>query len=245
MEPSMEQGYGKAKINSVPTYTLGKMFVVTAANGVLFNAISAIFLNDTAGIPRVHATFTLALAQCVAGRGDTIIAAPDYATALTSAELLSAETKGVTIVKAGNQQARAGLQRTYRATAALPQSTNAAIFTVTGRVRVLAIVGQVTTVVQAQADATKLTAVPTVGSSVDMCATGDINAAAVGAQLFLTGVLATALQISSGGVQLYQASSQIIQAGTINLNCAASNTGAVKWFVDYEPIDPGAMILAA
>jgi hypothetical protein len=245
MEPSMESGYGKGKVNSAPFYTLGKIFVVTAANGILFNTISAIFQNDRAGVRRIYTSFTSALAATVAGNGDMIIVAPDYVTALTSAELLLAETNGVSIVKAGLQQTRPGVYRAYRTTATLPQTASVPIFTVTGRVKILAIVGQVTTAIQAQADAVKLTAVPSIGSPTDLCATGDINAAAVGSQLLLTGTLANALQISAGGAQAYQAGSVIVQAGTINLNAAASNTGAVKWFIDYEPIDPGAQIVAA
>ena len=66
--------------------------------------------------------------------------------------------------------------RVDRATATLPQTTNAPIFTIAGgRVTVYLLVGEVTTIIQAQANATKLTAVPTAGSAVDLCATVDIN----------------------------------------------------------------------
>lgn len=245
MYPNTESGYGKGKINNNPGFTTGRIFMVSAANGANTPEIMAMFPTDQQGIQRVWTTFTLALAQCVTGKGDTILIAPDYTVGITAAELLAAETKGVTVIEASGEQVRPGLNRTYRQTATLPQTTTTPIFTVTGRVLIREIIGQVTTVVQAQADATKLTAVPTVGSATDICATGDINAAAVGTQLFITGTLATALQISAGGAQALQATGVVVQAGTINLNCAASNTGAVKWLVDYEAIDPGAMIIAA
>ena len=61
--------------------------------------------------------------------------------------------------------------RVDRATAALPQTAAAAIFTVTGgRVAIMGILGEVTTAIQNQANNTKLTANPTVGTSVDLCA---------------------------------------------------------------------------
>ena len=37
----------------------------------------------------------------------------------------------------------------------------------------------------------------------------------------------------------------IVNEGTIDLDCAASNTGSVKWTVLYYPIDEGAAIVAA
>src|SRR5438552_335480 len=84
--------------------------------------------------------------------------------------------------------------RIDRATAALPQTTNAPIFTITvGRVFLRMLIGEVTTVIQAQANNTKLTSVPSAGSSLDICAVVDINALEVGGKLVPTGTLATAL----------------------------------------------------
>ena len=58
-----------------------------------------------------------------------------------------------------------------RATAALPQTTQSALFTVTGgRVMILGVVGEVTTIIQNQANNTKLVANPTTGTDVDLCA---------------------------------------------------------------------------
>lgn len=50
---------------------------------------------DTTGVNdvRVHSTITLALAECVAGRGDVIMVASDYTTAPTDTELGAAGTK--------------------------------------------------------------------------------------------------------------------------------------------------------
>jgi len=43
-------------------------------------------------VTRVYSTITLALAATVADRGDTIVIAPDYTTAITDAELTTAGT---------------------------------------------------------------------------------------------------------------------------------------------------------
>jgi hypothetical protein len=245
MIPNAESGYGKGKINTLPSFTTGEVFVVTVAAGANTGNIQGMFLNGVDGSPRVHATFTLALAQCVTGRGDIIYIAPDYTTGITAAELLSAETKGVAIIEAGGVQVRPGLNRTYRATAALPASASAAIFTVTGKIRILNIMGTVTTVVQTQANNTKLEVVPTVGSTTALCTVTSTSAAAVGSTITIDGTLADALIVNAGGIGAYQAGSVVVPAGTINLNCAATNTGSVKWMIDYEPIDPGAIVVAA
>lgn len=244
MYENMESGYGKGKINNLP-FTTGKTFVLVGSASANKPLIEAVFGNDPEGVKRVHTSYALVNAQTVAGRGDTIILAPDFTTAPSASELLSLETKGVAVVPAGGSQIQPGVFRAFRATAALPQTTASAIFTVTGRIKLLAIIGEVTTVIQTQLDNTKLIANPTVGADVDMCAVKDITAAAVGTQLSITGTLATAMVQTASGALVYQAAPLIIAAGTIDLSCSASNTGSVKWLVDYQPIDPGAVVVAA
>lgn len=138
-----------------------------------------------------------------------------------------------------------------RATANLPQSTNHALFTITGgKVRILSIVGEVTTVIQTQANATKLTYDPSgAGSSIDLCATLDITAKAVGAFFTIVGVLATALKATSVWLAVpadcIPSPGIILGPGSILLDCAASNTGQIKWSVIYDPIDNGAVVTSA
>jgi hypothetical protein len=243
MYENSESGYGKTHLNTLP-FTTGKTFVLVGSSSANKNLIDAVFGNDPEGVRRVYTSYALVNAQTVAGRGDTIILAPDFTTAPSATELLSLETKGVAVIPAGKTQVSPGVFRAYRATAALPASTSSAIFTATGRVKIISIVGQVTTVVQTQLNNTKLIGVPTVGSSVDLCAIKDITAAAVGTELSITGTLATAM-VQSVGAYVYQASPLTVLAGTINLSCSATNTGSVKWLVDYSPIDPGAVLVAA
>lgn len=140
-------------------------------------------------------------------------------------------------------------QKVDRATAALPQSTASALFTVsTGRVLVTAIVGEVTTVIQTQANATKLTFDPTdAGATQDLCATLDITADAVGTMYSITGTPATALQDALNFVPSSKMLAQpiILKPGSVLLDCAASNTGSVKWTLAYWPIDTGSTVVAA
>ena len=220
-----------------------KQFYVVGTSSSVVSDYQSWFPNDEAGVPLGYSTITAALANCVASRGDVIYLSPDFTSVPTSAELLSAETKGVAIIPSG--QMNNGEYFAMRATAALPATTSSAIFTVTGRVRLNLILGEVTTVIQNQANNTKLISTPTVGSPVDICAVKDIANAAVGTQLSITGTFATAMQQTASAALVYQASPVILTAGTLNLSCAATNTGSVKWLVRYVPIDPGARMIAA
>lgn len=139
--------------------------------------------------------------------------------------------------------------RVDRATANLPQTAEAAIFTIAGgRVWIVDIVGKVTTVVQTQADNTKLVYDPTAaGASTDLCAVLDITGAAVGTYFSITGTPATAMQSGVVGLTSNKllARPLLLETGSISLNCAASNTGQVSWSIVYVPFDTGATVAAA
>jgi hypothetical protein len=133
-----------------------------------------------------------------------------------------------------------------RATAALPQTAAAAIFNITGgRVLITSIVGEVTTIIQTQTNNTKLTANPTTGTSVDMCAVLNISADEVGCLYGITGVPADALIGTNAGLTRIPDRGLVVNVGSIDLDCAASNTGSVKWSCTYVPIDNGAAVAAA
>lgn len=136
-----------------------------------------------------------------------------------------------------------------RATAALPQTATGGLFTVSGgRILLTSIVGEVTTVIQTQANNTQLVATPTVGVVAPLCAVLDITARAVGVLLTVSGLVSDAL-IASGATTITGAVSGqvrplIVAAGVIGLSCAASNTGAIKWSMTYVAIDNGASVAA-
>jgi hypothetical protein len=153
----------------------------------------------------------------------------------------------VTAIIAGDQT-RAILfgSKVDRATAALPQTTQSALFTITGgRVLVTGIVGEVTTVIQTQADNAKLVANPTTGTDVDLCAVLNITAKEVGTLFGITGLFSDALVGANAGSTVFPRNPVVVPVGTLDLSCSASNTGNVKWSVFYVPLDNGAYITAA
>lgn len=136
--------------------------------------------------------------------------------------------------------------RVDRATAALPQTTQSALFTVsTGRIILTGIIGEVTTVIQTQANNTKIVANPTTGTDVDLCAVLSITADEVGCLYGITGLFADAMVGANAGATVLMERQLVIPVGTIDLSCAASNTGNVKWSLTYMPLDEGASVVAA
>lgn len=132
-----------------------------------------------------------------------------------------------------------------RATADLPQTATGNLFTITGgRVLIMQIMGEVTTIIQNQACNTKISHDPDVGAAADLCAVLDIANKAVGTNFGITGTVANAMVGASHAYLVAQAAPMILPAGVITLTTAASNTGKVKWDVLYVPIDEGAAIEA-
>jgi hypothetical protein len=114
---------------------------------------------------------------------------------------------------------------------------------------VLGIYGEVTTVIQTQANNTKLKHNPAgAGSDVDLCAVLNISADAVGQVYSITGTLATAMKSTTlwmvAPADDIAPPGLVLGPGDIELDCAASNTGQVKWTLVYELIDAGANVAA-
>lgn len=127
----------------------------------------------------------------------------------------------------------------------LPATTTGALFTVSGgRVMVTSITGVVTTAVQAQANAVKLVATPTVGAVNDLSTTVDVNGLALGGLLAPTGLAGDALVKSTGGGVSGLRNPIVVAVGVIGLNTAATNTGAVTWTLTYVALDNGATVVA-
>lgn len=131
--------------------------------------------------------------------------------------------------------------REERAAQALPQTADEALFRITGYVRIKSIIGIVTEAIQNQANNTKLKHNPSgTGSDVDLCAVLDIANDAVGQVYSIVGVLATALKSTTlwlvAPADNIPSAGLILGPGDIELDCAASNTGQVKWIVEWEPV---------
>lgn len=239
---NLNAGYGRLFANAITGRNpiSGKLLLVAATTDSNFNMFREIFYPDADGFARLYSTITAALAATVAGRGDKIIISGSFNTAPTLTELATAAINGVVMEVMGGMLGDAYVAQ--KAALALPATATGTLFTVTAPIRLFDIQGEVTTVIQAQANAVKLRAVPTVGAAVDLCATVDVNAAAVGTTLVITGTLASAATLNANGVQVAQATSIIIPAGTIGLNTAATNTGAMKWLLRYQPLAPASFV---
>ena len=133
-----------------------------------------------------------------------------------------------------------------KATATLPQGAASALFNIIGgQVQLLAIIGEITTVIETQANNAKLIANPTTGLSTDICADLNISADAVADLYSISGLFGDILiGIGAGGANFCQ-KPVILAIGTLDLDCSASNTGSVKWTVIYRPVDEGAHMTAA
>lgn len=238
MRENINSGYGQ-----LFALTTGKTFVVANTSEGNYQNLAAKFVPDRDGTKRLYTNITDALAACVTGRGDKILLTQGFTTAPTLTELATANTKGVLMEQMGGKLGNDYV--TLRAAATLPATTATPYFTVTGKIRLLDIIGEVTTAIQNQANNLKLIANPTVGADVDLCAVVDSANAAVGSILRITGTFANAMVIAASAATPAQASPVIVAAGTIDLSASATNTGATKWLVRYEPIDPGARVFAA
>jgi hypothetical protein len=133
--------------------------------------------------------------------------------------------------------------RVARLAATLPATGNQTIFTVTGRVLITTLIGEVTTATGATVTNLKVTAVSTVGSiATDLTANAAVTSLAVGNLYGISGIAATAANIGSA---VQQSNELVVQPGVIRITTDATNTGAMTWTVTYVPLDDGASIVAA
>ena len=135
--------------------------------------------------------------------------------------------------------------RVQRALATLPATTATQYFTVTGLCAITGLIGLVTTVVQTQANDAKWTATPTAGSAVDMCAALDITADEAGCLYGITGTPANAMVGTNAGLTTNMITKIVVNSGTLDFDCAATNTGATSWTLFYVPLAIGSAIVAA
>lgn len=136
-------------------------------------------------------------------------------------------------------------QATDRATGALPATAAASLFTIAGgRIALMAIVGEVTTIIQAQATTLKLTSTPTVGTAVDLCATVDMSGKEVGTLLGITGLFSDAMVAANAGAGIMPRNPIVIPVGNIRWTTGATSTGSVKWRLFWLPLDAGATVTA-
>ena len=124
------------------------------------------------------------------------------------------------------------------------------LFTITGgRVIVVALYGEVTTVIQAQTTTVQLVSTPaTLGSAINLSSTGlDVTGLEVGGHITLpaTPASATALVKANGGYINLSAARLMVPPGVISVNYGAASTGAIEWDMVYIPYDAAATVAAA
>lgn len=127
-----------------------------------------------------------------------------------------------------------------RAASTLPATASTNLFTVTGgRVLVTSIVGEVTTVTGATATVGTLEAVA--GAVTTALATGASLASLPVGTLYAP----SAVGAATTGAAVWQNNEIVVQAGTIRLTTNATNTGAMRWTINYIPLDDGATVAVA
>jgi len=133
-----------------------------------------------------------------------------------------------------------------RTAAILPATTNTPYFTVSGRVLITQIVGEVTTIFDGTGHNIKLINTTTIGADTDMCAVVGVTTEAVGSRFNITGTLANAMVTTTSGAAISQASPLIVVDGTIDLDTSGTDTtGATKWTIHYIPLDSGSTVVTA
>lgn len=139
-----------------------------------------------------------------------------------------------------------------RAAASLPQTSTHQLFRVVGgKVKVKALIGTVTTVIEGTDPVMKVSskalsvAAAAVGTAVDVASTVDTSSLEVGGMLFVEGD-GTALVKSNAGAAFIGTNSGewIAPQGEIYLTTGASKTGAIQWDLFYEPLDPNSYVYA-
>jgi hypothetical protein len=123
------------------------------------------------------------------------------------------------------------------------------LFIFTGTVRILAIVGRVTTGIQNQATSVKLQILADALAAYDICAAANIQAFAAGSALTITGTAAGALvgTTAVGAIAPGQANAVLatcVTSGYLAQHSTAASTGAITWEVLWHPVSAGATLAA-
>lgn len=138
--------------------------------------------------------------------------------------------------------------RASTATGNTPLAASATtIFTVTGgRILVISLVGQVTTVIQGQATTVQFISTPTGGgTAVNLSnATGDLNGKEVGATVTLATTLGGTAVVNNAGATVVAEPRFLVPPGAISVTMGAASTGALKYELIWVAYDAAATVTA-
>lgn len=118
-----------------------------------------------------------------------------------------------------------------------------------GRVLVYRMVGEVTTAIQNQACTLTLSskkldnASAAVGTAVDIAAASTVTNKELGSTVTLIGSGAAAI-VNNAGASISTLGTMpfMLPQGEVYATASANNSGALKWDIWYQPLDPGAFI---
>lgn len=138
-----------------------------------------------------------------------------------------------------------------RATQPIAPATDILFRVYGGRILAHLIIGEVTTIIQAQATNVKVSSKKldntstAVGTAVDLCAVVDGNAKEVGSLFIPLGSGAAAVWSNAGaGLGTLGRNPTILPQGEIYATYASASTGNMKWDIWYQPLDEGAYVVA-
>ncbi|MCK9569872.1 DUF4815 domain-containing protein [Candidatus Pacearchaeota archaeon] len=129
--------------------------------------------------------------------------------------------------------------------------TSGDLFSYTGSVGIISIIGRITTDIEDVSVTVKLTITPDALSAKDICAVKDIQDFVAGTLLSITGTFTDALVATDGeGCAVSQASmitATCVTSGKIStvFNPSADNSGVIVWEILWIPQTPGATLVAA
>lgn len=141
-----------------------------------------------------------------------------------------------------------------RATAVPPTALQSpqTLFTITGgRILLVHLLGEVTTVIGGNAQTLKVSSLSSAAgsASLDLCTvSGSIATHPVGTHYALPNAVGSALaddHATLSGMEVAAGPRIILPAGVITLTSSATNTGSIKWDIIYIPLDTGSLVVAA
>jgi len=123
------------------------------------------------------------------------------------------------------------------------------LFTISGgRILLVSLVGEVTTVIQAQTTVVQFISTPTTGSVINLSGnTTDLTGLEVGGRITLGNPPAAGTQVVKTNAGYTNLTNQrtVVPIGTIGVTYGAASTGAIKYELVYIPYDAAATVAAA
>jgi len=212
-----------------------------STTGTLFSYIKVIWTWLKAFAARMPSAGTIATTADLVSAGTVDINATVKASVKTQAASALTDYDPPTKAEMDSAIASAGILRRTVTGKAVASITTANLFTISGGpIKLLALVGYITTGIQAATNVSNIQFTPTGGSVTDLCGTLELNNAAIRKFLYFDGTKANALILSTdaGIIVAPLASPLILGVGIIKMTCAATTSGAITWYMVYEPLDP-------